>query len=91
VLRLRSMVAGSVIEEAAFYSGGGRTADLVAEQDSVVYSISRERLEAVEDRHLVRIVYELIGVSIAVKLDSANSLIQVMTGEDGGHSADPGA
>ena len=80
-LRLRSMVSGAFVGEAAFFSGGGRTADLVAERDSRLFSLSHDTLVSLENPELVRLLYGIVGRSLASKLGPANTLLEAATGE----------
>jgi SulP family sulfate permease len=47
-LRLRQMLAGSVIGEISFYRGGGAAADVVAEQDCVLWHLAVDDIDRLE-------------------------------------------
>lgn len=50
-VRLVSFAPGVTFGEAAMLDGGGRTADGVADEDAVVYVLTRQRLEALKGSH----------------------------------------
>jgi CRP-like cAMP-binding protein len=84
-LRLRSMTSGSIIGEAAFYSGETRTADLRVEQDAVIHCLSRTVLDDLNqtDLGLSLALHQLLGGSLVEKLASANALINTMMPKSG--------
>jgi SulP family sulfate permease len=50
-LRYASLSAGTMFGEAALLDGGGRSADVVADVDSVVHELTREALDALANTH----------------------------------------
>lgn len=79
-LRLRSMLAGTVIGEMAFYGDGRRSASVVAETDSEVLRLTcdaLERLEA-EDPVLAARVHRLVIRILSERLAFANREVQAL-------------
>ena len=77
-LRVRSLRAGAFVGEIASYAGLDRTADVVAEEPSVVYEISPEDIEALTqtDPDLAAIWHKMIARTLADKLDRTNRLLR---------------
>jgi SulP family sulfate permease len=77
-LRLRSMTSGTVVGEPAFYAGGHRSADLIAETETEIYRIKLATLEELErtDHQLALMVHHLLGHSLVNKLFSATGIIE---------------
>jgi SulP family sulfate permease len=62
-VRLETMYSGRTVGELAFYLGTKRTASVVADQDSVVYSLSMEELKRLEsDAPEVASIFHRISV-----------------------------
>ncbi|MEI2385489.1 SulP family inorganic anion transporter [Breoghania sp. JC706] len=79
-MRLRSMTAGAVLGEVAFYLGGTRTADVIIEEDAVLFRLTGEtlrRLEA-EDATLAVLAHRLFAATLAERLSLANRMVQIM-------------
>lgn len=82
VLRLRTMTAGAVVGEVAFYLDGARTADVIVETAATVFRLTRgdlERLER-EDSDLAVLFHRLLAVTLAEKLVLANRLVRLSQG-----------
>lgn len=75
-VRLRSMGPGTVVGEVGFYRGERRTASVVADAPSTVYRLSKQALEAMEQRDpqaaadLHRMVAGLLAGRVATTLRS---------------------
>ncbi|MQT12336.1 SLC26A/SulP transporter family protein [Segnochrobactrum spirostomi] len=78
-LRLRSMTAGAVLGEVAFYLGGERTADVVIEQDAELYRLTGSKLQSLEvdDPELAILAHRLFATTLAGRLGLANRLIEL--------------
>jgi SulP family sulfate permease len=68
--RVRAMQAGAIVGEIAAYAGLPRTADVIAETDSVVYALSAKALEAAgeADPALVALWHKVMAAALADKL-----------------------
>lgn len=75
-VRLRTMGPGTVVGEVGFYRGEQRTASVVADTPSVVYRLSKQALETMEERYpqaaadLHRMVAGLLAERLAMTLRS---------------------
>ncbi|WP_210245873.1 SulP family inorganic anion transporter [Rhizobium straminoryzae] len=81
-LRLRSMTAGAVLGEVAFYVGGMRTADVIVEERATLFRLAGDtvrRLER-EDPTLATLVHRLLASSLAERLALANRMVQLASG-----------
>jgi sulfate permease, SulP family len=69
-VRLRTMGPGTVVGEVGMYTGGLRTASIVAEEQSRLLRLSRERLEAMErdDPALAAALHRMFARSLAARL-----------------------
>jgi sulfate permease, SulP family len=69
-VRLRSLTPGAVVGEAGLYSGGVRSAGVVADRPSVLYRLSRDRLREMEEREplLAAALHRLFGRLLAERL-----------------------
>ncbi|MCM5552914.1 SulP family inorganic anion transporter [Pleomorphomonas sp. NRK KF1] len=78
-LRLRSMTAGAVLGEVAFYLGGKRTADVIVEEDAVLFCLTGEMLRRLEadDAELAVLAHRLFAATLAERLALANRLVQL--------------
>lgn len=76
-LRLRSMAAGAVLGEVAFYLDGQRTADVVIEEDAELYRLTATKLQSLEtdDPELAILAHRLFAKTLAGRLSLANRLI----------------
>ena len=77
-LRVRSMRAGAFVGEIASYAGLPRTADVVAEEDSVVYVLSPEILAQHEqdDPALIALWHRVMAAALADKLNRTNEILR---------------
>jgi len=70
-LRLQTMGSGHIVGEIGFYLKQPRTASVVADEDSVVYSLTRESLAKMEEKHpktaslLHRLVIHLVSERVS--------------------------
>ncbi len=78
-LRLRSMAAGAVLGEVAFYLGGKRTADVIVEEDAVLFCLTGETLRRLEvdDAELAVLAHRLFAATLAERLSLANRMVQL--------------
>lgn len=78
-LRLRSMTAGAVLGEVAFYRGGKRTADVVVEEDAVLFRLDGATLTRLEDDDpvLAVLAHRLFAGTLAERLTLANRMVQL--------------
>jgi sulfate permease, SulP family len=72
-MRLRSMSSGVVVGEVALYLRAPRTADVVAETQSVVLSLSRESIEQMEvaEPELAAALHRWLAETLAERLSDA--------------------
>jgi SulP family sulfate permease len=79
-IRLRTLRPGVVVGEIALYTGGVRTADVVAEVPSVVLRIGREaidRLEA-EEPELAATLHRWLATTLAERLTDTMRIFDVL-------------
>jgi SulP family sulfate permease len=78
-LRLRSMLAGAIVGEVAFYLGQTRTADVIVELPSVVYQLKAAKLASLEgsDAELAALAHRIMAATLSEKLAMANKTIQL--------------
>lgn len=78
--RLRTYGPGTVVGEMGFFSEELRSADVVAETDSEVLCITRERLTEMEARHpeLARAIHRHVINTLAQRVRSANDEIRLL-------------
>lgn len=78
-LRLRSMTAGAVLGEVAFYMGGARTADVVIERKAVLFRLTGATLQRLEteDPALAVLAHRLFAITLAERLTLANRMVQL--------------
>jgi SulP family sulfate permease len=78
-LRLRSMTAGAILGEVAFYLGGKRTADVIVEDDVVLFRLTGETLKRLEteDAELAVLAHRLFATTLAERLALANRMVQL--------------
>ncbi|HSJ50941.1 MAG TPA: SulP family inorganic anion transporter [Actinomycetota bacterium] len=69
-MRLRTVLPGVVVGEVALYTGEPRTADVVAEEPSVVLRLSRESIEriAAQDPDLAAALHRWLASTLAERL-----------------------
>lgn len=81
--RLRTMSSGAILGEMAFCLGSKRTADVVAEEPSVILSIAVKRLRELEEYEpdLAILLHRLISRALAEKVFVANRIIEYADGE----------
>ncbi|GMB79346.1 SulP family inorganic anion transporter [Shinella zoogloeoides] len=80
MLRLRSMTAGAVLGEVAFYLSVARTADVIIERDAILFKLTRTVLEQLErnDPELAVLAHRLFARALAERLAIANRLISLL-------------
>ena len=78
-LRLRTMISGAILGEMAFYMGLKRTADVIVEEDSIIFRLAAAELRRMEseDSEAATLFHRLFAINLADKLTVANRLIQV--------------
>jgi sulfate permease, SulP family len=78
-LRLRSMLAGAIVGEVAFYLRQVRTADVIVDMPSVVYQLKAADLAALEgsDAELAALAHRIMATTLSEKLAMANKTIQL--------------
>jgi SulP family sulfate permease len=81
-LRLRSMLAGAIVGEVAFYLGQTRTADVIVDLPSVVYQLKAAKLASLEDSdaELAALAHRIMAATLSEKLAMANKTIQLSQG-----------
>ncbi len=81
MLRLRTMTAGAVLGEVAFYLRGPRTADVVVEQDATLCTLTRTVLEGLErnDPELAVLAHRLFARALAERVAIANRLVSLLS------------
>jgi SulP family sulfate permease len=81
--RLRTMSSGAILGEMAFCLGVKRTADVIAEEPTVVLSIAVARLRDLEQTEpdLAILLHRLISRALAEKVFVANRIIEYADGE----------
>lgn len=69
-LRLQSMDSGNVVGEIGFYLGGSRTADVVADEASVIYRLSLQDMEAIKasDPQIAATLHHLVAILLAERV-----------------------
>jgi SulP family sulfate permease len=80
VLRLRTYAQGTVVGEMGFYTGSARTADIVADEETVALKLDAEgvaRLER-EAPALAAKVSRFVACSLALRLSVANAEIRAL-------------
>ena len=77
-VRLRSLRSGALVGEMASYAGLPRSADVVAEIDTVLYRASAGTLTRLErdDPELAAAWHRMIAVALAEKLNRTNQILQ---------------
>ncbi len=78
-LRLRSMLAGAIVGEVAFYLHQARTADVIVDMPSVIYQLKAADLAALEgsDAELAALAHRIMATTLSEKLAMANKTIQL--------------
>jgi SulP family sulfate permease len=73
-MRLRTVRPGVVVGEVALYTGVSRTADVVADTDSVVLRLSREAIDRVEseDPELAAALHRWLARTLAERLSDTS-------------------
>ena len=81
-VHLRSMSAGTVIGEMGFYLNQPRSANIVASQDSVLYSLSKGSLKAMETQApaVAAAFHSFTSAILSERLTATNRMIQALTG-----------
>lgn len=78
--RLRTYGPGTVVGEMGFYSGEPRSADIVAEKDTRVLCIARERLAEIETAHpaLARAIHRHVINTLSQRVRASNDEIRLL-------------
>jgi SulP family sulfate permease len=81
-IRLQSMAGGNVIGEIGFYLGGSRTADVVAEEDSVIFRLSLSDLEAMQanDPQVAATLHRLVAMLLAERVAHLTTVVNSVSG-----------
>ncbi len=76
-VRLQSMASGNVIGEIGFYLGGNRTADVIADEASVIYRLSLADLETMQakDAHLAAILHRLVAILLSERVAHLTAVV----------------
>ena len=79
-IRLRTLRPGVVVGEIALYTGGARTADVVAEAPSVVLRIGREAIERLEaqEPELAATLHRWLATTLAERLTDTMRTFDVL-------------
>ncbi|MGD9478611.1 SulP family inorganic anion transporter [Shinella sp. G-2] len=82
ILRLRSMTAGAVLGEVAYYLSIPRTADVIVERDATLFKLTRTTLQSLEtaDPELAVLAHRLFARALADRLAIANRMMSVIKG-----------
>jgi SulP family sulfate permease len=80
IVRLRSMLGGTMVGEMGLYMGTSRTADVIASRPSVVYRLSAEALETMRklDPEVAALLHEWIARLLAERLAANNRMIEAL-------------
>ena len=80
--RVRSVASGNVVGEFALYLGGGRSARLRAECDTVVYRLSPSAIQALEqtDPACAIAFHRAVAGVMAARLTATNDLVRALIG-----------
>ena len=78
ILRLRSMMAGTLFGEIAFYRRQPGTADVITETASVVYRLHAADFERLQEGNprMAALLHRMLGVALAEKLSISNRALQ---------------
>ncbi|MGD8856043.1 MAG: SulP family inorganic anion transporter [Chloroflexota bacterium] len=81
-VRLQSMASGNVVGEIGFYLGGSRTADVVAEEASVIYRLSLSDLETIQTRDpkIASSLHHLVAILLAERVAHLTAIVDSDTG-----------
>ncbi len=81
--RLRTMSSGAILGEMAFCLGVKRTADVIAEEPSIILSLAVAKLRELEhsEPDLAILLHRLISRALAEKVFVANRIIEYADGE----------
>jgi sulfate permease, SulP family len=79
-VRLEQLHAGTLVGEIGFYTGAPRSATVVADVDSIVYRLDRERLEALErdDPQLAGAVHRFVASRLAARATHLQRLVTAL-------------
>jgi len=79
-IRLRTLRPGVVVGEIALYTGGARTADVVAEAPSVVLRIGRESIERLEaeEPELAAALHRWLATTLAERLTDTRGAVDAL-------------
>lgn len=78
-VRLRTMTSGGIVGEIALYLGQERNADVIVEEPSVIFRLSKPRLKRLEqeDSELAALFHRVLATTLAEKLHIATRMIRV--------------
>jgi SulP family sulfate permease len=78
--RLRAFGPGTVVGEMGFYSGEPRSADILAEKETEVLCVTRERMAEIEEVHpaLARSIHRHVINTLAQRLRCSNDEIRTL-------------
>jgi SulP family sulfate permease len=81
-IRLQTMGGGHVVGEIGFYIGGQRTADVVADEASVLYRLSLSDLERMQasDPAAASALHRLIAILLAERITYLTAVIEAEAG-----------
>jgi SulP family sulfate permease len=76
-VRLESMAGGNIVGEVGFYLGGSRTADVVADEDSVIYRLSLPDLErlAADVPQTAATLHRLVAILLAERVAHLTAIV----------------
>ena len=79
-VRLRTVLPGVVVGEVAMYSGVPRTADVVAEEPSVVLRLSRESIDRIgsDDPALAATLHRWLATTLAQRLNDTQKALDAL-------------
>jgi SulP family sulfate permease len=78
ILQIRSMMAGTLFGEIAFYLRQPRTADVITETASVVYRLRAADFEKLQEGNprMAALLHRMLGVALAEKLSISSRALQ---------------
>ena len=77
-MRLRTITPGAVVGEIGMYLGTPRTATIIAEEPSTVYSLTRENLAKMQEEHpeVAAVVHQYIAYTLSQRLMSTTEVLE---------------
>jgi CRP-like cAMP-binding protein len=78
ILQIRSMMAGTLFGEIAFYLRQPRTADVITETASVVYRLRAADFEKLQEGNprMAALLHRMLGIALAEKLSISSRALQ---------------